>query len=188
MDHQGKYLTPFQHKFLLKSLKTDLRPEYQRRIAIMLLADQGKSQSQICEELGCSQETARHWMTMAQTGQAHLWNGRPMGRPKVINEEYLNRLQALVSHSPRDYGYPFQRWTGQWLSKHLENELGIKVSACHVNRLLRAKGLSVRSDSSSEVSDGNIAEENSLNINDLSIAKDKTLDVMPLHLLGELQK
>ncbi|WP_299406408.1 helix-turn-helix domain-containing protein [Acaryochloris sp. IP29b_bin.148] len=144
MKPQGQYLTPTQHKSLLRSLDDDLRLEYRRRIEIMLLADEGKSQTQICKELGCSQETARHWMTMVQIGQSHLWNGRPMGRPKKINEEYLNRLQELVSHSPRQYGYPFQRWTGQWLSKHLEKELDRRVSACHVNRLLKYMNLSTR--------------------------------------------
>jgi transposase len=144
VDKQGLYLTTFQRKLLLKSLETDLRAEYRRRIEIMLLADAGQSQTQICEALGCSQETARHWITMAQTGQAHHWSDRPMGRPKAVNEQYLARLQELASHSPREYGYAFERWTGQWLSKHLAKELGIKVSACHVNRLLKEMGLSTR--------------------------------------------
>ncbi|MBE9001544.1 transposase [Nostoc sp. LEGE 12447] len=144
VDKQGLYLTTFQHKLLLKSLETDLRPEYRRRIEIMLLADSGQSQTQICETLGCSQETARHWMTVAQTGQAHHWSDRPMGRPKAVNEQYLTRLQELASHSPREYGYAFERWTGQWLSKHLTKEMGMKVSACHINRLLKEMGLSTR--------------------------------------------
>lgn len=144
MDKQGLYLTAFQHKLLLKSLETDLRPEYRRRIEIMLLADAGQSQTQICEALGCSQETARHWMTIAQTGQAHHWSDRPMGRPKAVNEQYLARLHELASHSPREYGYSFERWTGQWLSKHLTKEMGMKVSACHINRLLKEMGLSTR--------------------------------------------
>jgi putative transposase len=67
-----------------------------------------------------------------------------MGRPKAVNEQYRARLKQLVSHSPRDYGYGFERWTAQWLSKHLTKELEIKVSACHVNRLLKAMGLSTR--------------------------------------------
>ncbi|MBD2607479.1 helix-turn-helix domain-containing protein [Scytonema hofmannii FACHB-248] len=144
VDKQGLYLTTFQHKLLLKSLETDLRPEYRRRIEIILLADSGQSQTQICEALGCSQETARHWMTIAQTGQAHHWSDRPMGRPKAVNEQYLARLQELASHSPREYGYSFERWTGQWLSKHLTKEMGMKVSACHINRLLKEMGLSTR--------------------------------------------
>jgi transposase len=145
MEKLGQYLTPFQHKLLLKSLETDLRPEYRRRIEIMLLADEGKSQTEICKALGCSPEMARYWMDMAQTGRAHLWKERPMGRPKTVNNEYLNRLQELVNHSPREYDYPFRRWTAQWLSKHLAKELGIEVSACHINRLLKQMGLSTRS-------------------------------------------
>lgn len=67
-----------------------------------------------------------------------------MGRPKTVKEQYLNRLKELVSNSPREYGYAFQRWTAQWLGKHLEKELGIKVSNCHINRLLKQMGLSTR--------------------------------------------
>jgi transposase len=144
VDKQGLYLTAFQRKFLLKSLEADLRPEYRRRIEIMLLADAGQSQTQICEALGCSQETARHWITIAQTGQAHHWSDRAMGRPKAVNEQYMARLQELASHSPREYGYSFERWTGQWLSKHLTKEIGIQVSPCHINRLLKEMGLSTR--------------------------------------------
>jgi len=144
MEKQGQYLTPFQRKLLLKSLETDLRPEYRRRIEIMLLADQCQSQTQICEALGCSAEMARYWIVVAQTGNAHQWCDRPMGRPKTINQQYLDRLKELVSNSPRVYGYPFQRWTAHWLSKHLAKELEISVSAQHINRLLKQMGLSTR--------------------------------------------
>lgn len=145
MGENHQYLSSEQQKNLNKSLETDLRPEYRRRIQIMLLANEGRSQAQICEILGCSQETARHWMMMAQTGYAHLWSEHQMGRPTKINEKYLTYLQELVKNSPRTYGYPFNRWTGQWLSQHLEKELGISLSACHVNRLLKKMGLSTRS-------------------------------------------
>lgn len=144
MEKQGQYLTPFQRKLLLKSLEADLRPEYRRRIEIMLLADTGQSQTQICEALGCAPETARYWIGMAQAGQAHNWNDHPMGRPKAVNEQYLDRLKELVSNSPRDYGYPFQCWTAQWLSKHLAKEFGIEISDRHINRLLKKMGLSTR--------------------------------------------
>lgn len=145
MKKKGDYLTSFQRKLLQKSLKTNLRPEYYRRIKIMLLADEGQSQNKICKALGCSQETARYWLKMAQTGQAHNWDERPKGRPKTVNEKYLARLKELVSNSPSKYGYSFQRWTAQYLNKHLAKELGIKFSDCHVNRLLKQMGLSTRS-------------------------------------------
>ena len=144
MRNQGNCLTSFQRKLLLKDLQTDLRPEYRRRIEIMLLADQGQSQSQICTALNCSQETARYWICVAEVGQAHQWNDRPMGRPKAVNDNYLNRLRELLSQSPREYGYSFRQWTAQWLSQHLLKETGIEVSDRHINRLLKEMGLSTR--------------------------------------------
>lgn len=150
MKKQRNCLTPFQRKLLLKSLETDLRSEYRRRIEIMLLADEGYSQTQICDTLGCSYETARYWMAIAQAGKAHLLENCPIGRPKTINEQYLDRLRDLVNLNPRECGYSFKQWTGQWLAKHLNKELGIQISACHVNRLLKQMGLSTRPKSTTD--------------------------------------
>ena len=148
MKNQGKYLTPFQRKLLEKGLQTkDLRSEYQCRIKIMLLADEGFTKTKISKTLKCTLETARYWMGQARAGQAHNWQDCPRGRPKTANAEYLARLQELAQKSPRDCGYPFKRWTGQWLSKHLNKELGIELSSRHVNRLLKQMGLSVRAKS-----------------------------------------
>ncbi len=140
----SKFLTPFQRKALLKSLQGNLQREYRRRIEIMLLADTGNSQTKICETLGCSQEMARYWMAIAEAGLAHTWREKPIGRPKTVNDEYLQRLRELVSNGPREYGYSFQYWTAQWLSKHLAQELGIEICARHINRLLKKMGLSTR--------------------------------------------
>jgi len=167
VENPGLYLTPFQRKYLLKSLETDLRAEYRRRIEIMLLADAGQSQAQICEALGCSQETARYWIAIASSGQAHKWSDRLIGRPKTVNQQYLSRLKELVSHSPREYGYPFERWTAQWLSKHLAKELGIKVSSCHINRLLKEMGLSTRQVSETVKKKTHSTKDSGITINDL---------------------
>jgi transposase len=147
----GKYLTVFQRKSLQKSLQQDLSDKQFQRIQIMLLADEGKTQAEICEELGCCQATARHWITMAKTNQAHHWQSNPIGRPTLIHEEYVQRLKQLVAQSPqevnvpnKDYQYPFKRWTAQKLSQHLYAELGIKVTPQHLNRLLKQMGLSTR--------------------------------------------
>jgi len=144
VEKSGQYLTPAQRQLLLENLQADLPPEYRLRIEIMLLADTGHSQSQICAVLGCAQETARYWIAMVQAGQAHKWNERSRGRIKIVDERYLNRLKELVNHDPREYGYSFSRWTGQWLAKHLAKELDITVSAGYINMLLKEMGLSAR--------------------------------------------
>lgn len=141
---KGRFLTPFQRQLLQKSLQQDLPQLYHQRIKIMLLADEGKSQTDICQTLGCCPATVRHWMHIARTGMAHQWQDCPIGRSKAVSEEYLERLQELVSHSPRDYGYSFRQWTANWLRKHLAKEFGVEVSDRHINRLLKQMGLSTR--------------------------------------------
>jgi transposase len=140
----GKYLTSFQRQLLQKSLQEDLSNAYRQRIQIMLLADEEKSQAQICRILGCCPATVRHWTHIVRAGIALQWQECPFGRQKIVNDQYLERLQELVSHSPRDYGYCFERWTANWLSKYLAKELGIQVSDRHVARLLKQMGLSTR--------------------------------------------
>jgi transposase len=145
----GKFLTSHQRQLLLKNLQTKLPPEYRRRLKIMLLADMGKSQSQICEILGCSPEMARYWSTFVKAGMADKWQENAVGRPRTINEQYIERLKELVAHSPRKFGYAFTNWTAEWLSKHLATEFGIKISQRHINRLLKKMGLSTKSKCSS---------------------------------------
>ncbi|WP_287359708.1 helix-turn-helix domain-containing protein [Moorena sp. SIO3B2] len=139
---KSHYLTPFQSKLLQKSLEEDLHESYRQRIQIMLLADQGKSQTEICQTLGCCAATVRHWMHIARSGMAHQWQDCPIGRPKAVNEQYLDRLKELINQSPRDYGYSFRRWTVNWLNKHLAKEFGIELSNRHLQRLLKEMGLS----------------------------------------------
>ncbi|MEM8677279.1 MAG: helix-turn-helix domain-containing protein [Cyanobacteria bacterium P01_G01_bin.67] len=147
---QIRLLSPFERQVLQSHLHRDSRPEYRRRIEIMLLADLGKSQSEICATLNCSNVTARYWIWMAKNGQALQWNNVPIGRPKTVNDQYINRLQELVTHSPQEFGYSFHRWTAQWLSKHLAKEFGIAISDRHINRLLKKMGLSTRFKRSSQ--------------------------------------
>lgn len=147
----GKYLTSFQRRLLKKDWQQELTDKQRQRIQIMLLADEGKTQAQICQELGCCHATARHWIAMARNNQAHNWNLNPIGRPRLVDENYLQRLKQLVTKNPqevkvpnRDYYYPFKRWTANKLSQHLEIELGIKLTPQHLNRLLKQMGLSTR--------------------------------------------
>ncbi len=137
-------MTLSQREYLSESLQTELRPEYRLRVEIMLRADAGQSQTQICKALRCSREAARYWAGMMRAGEIHGWQDQPRGRPKSVNQQYLARLKELASRSPCDYGYPFQNWTSQWLSKHLAKELGVLVSDRCVRTLLNQMGLSTR--------------------------------------------
>lgn len=139
---ESEFLTPAQRQLILENLQANLQPKYRRRLEIMLLADIGKKQTQICQILGCSHQMVRYWSAVAKSGLVDTWNSQLAGRPKTINQQYAERLKELVSHSPRKYGYAFTTWTAEWLSKHLATEFRIKVSNRHINRLLKQMGLS----------------------------------------------
>jgi transposase len=148
VEHQSLYFTDAQRRLLITNLQNNGLPKLnQQRIRILLLTDEGKTQTEICKELGCSPSTARHWMHMARTGMAHLWQDFPRGRPKIVTDTYLKRLKELLNENPRDYKYPFRRWTADWLRKHLASELGIEISLRHFKRLLKeVKQIGVESD------------------------------------------
>lgn len=140
----NKYLTFSQRQQLQKSLHQNLSVSYAKRIQIMLLADEGKSQTEICRILGSTNATVRHWMQLARCGMVHQWQHNPVGRPKKVSQAYMKRLEELVNHSPRDYGYAFKRWTANWLRKHLAKEFEVEISGHHIGRLLKQMGLSIK--------------------------------------------
>ncbi|WP_414620022.1 helix-turn-helix domain-containing protein [Calothrix sp. CCY 0018] len=181
-ETDSQLLSAFQRKFLLNNLYTDLPSSYRQRIEIMLLADEGKSQAEICRTLGCSPATVRYWMHIARSGMAHQWQDCPIGRPKVVNDEYLQRLQELLKGSPRDYGYSFQRWTTNWLSKHLFKELGIQVSDRHIKRLLKQLGLSTRSKPNTCLDSTTETKSSKISIRELKSASlTDSVEFLPLH-------
>lgn len=144
-NSEGIYLTSFQRQLLRENMAKELPAAYRQRLEIVLLADAGKTQAQICRSLGCSAATASRWMQLTKAGLAHQYLDCPVGRPKVITDEYIEFLRELLQHSPRDYGYPFQTWTVSWLGKHIAKEKGIAVSHSHLKRVMRELGLSTRS-------------------------------------------
>jgi transposase len=96
------------------------------------------------------------------------WDMQPIGRPKVITDEYIAYLRDLVQQSPQVYGYPFKRWTAAWLRYHLAKELDIEVSDRHINRLLQQMGLSTRPSPPPPEQDGRTHRPTQILIQDLN--------------------
>jgi transposase len=141
----NKYLTDLQREVLETALKQqDLSKEYQNRLKIMLLADEGRKQVDICNELKCSQATARYWILVLQEGKALTWNQTKRGRPIKVSATYREILRDVLSQSPRRLGYPFRYWTADKLVAHMQKETGISICKRQMYRLLEEEGLSTR--------------------------------------------
>lgn len=132
----GKYLSLSQRQQLLEILTEPNIPNIDRkRIQIILFADEGKSQSEIRKLLDCTAATASKWILIAESGKIDRWQKYRRGRPSKVDQLYLDRLKELISKSPRDFGYSFNRWSGVWLAQHLEKEFGVALTPTHINRL-----------------------------------------------------
>jgi transposase len=169
MEHQVQQITNLLIQIVPEAQLSDLEPIYRRRLEIAVRTHLGQSQAEICSALGCSKDTARHWMTIAKTEGLSSWYSKPIGRPQRVDEEYKQRLRELVRSSPKEHGYAFKRWTASWLSKQLAKELGIEISDRHVNRLLKQMGLSTRKSCATESSQAEIRGQ-SIVIRDLNPA------------------
>lgn len=107
------------------------------RIQIILLADEGKSQTEICQELKCSQATARHWISMSKSGDVKQWQENVAGPHQKLTSEHIQYLKYLVVRSPREFGYSLEKWTGSSLGEELRKKFGIPASRHLVNRYLK---------------------------------------------------
>ncbi len=145
-------LTDFQKKRLEQELaQPHLSSRDKMRIQIMLLCGQGKSQKQICKLLACAPVTARTWINVVKSEQAHRWHDFCQdGRPKTIEDHHRDRLVELFQQSPKEAGFPFKKWTSTALKKQLFKEFEIEVSARHINRVLNEAGFSTRAPSKPE--------------------------------------
>ena len=105
---RGKYLPHSQRKLLEENLKRkDLSNKKRQRLTIILLADEGKTQAEICQATGCSQATARYWISRARNGSAEHWNSN-FGRPAKITPDFKKDLKQLISQNPKETHLPNQ--------------------------------------------------------------------------------
>jgi transposase len=162
VNYQTQDLTSVLTEILSEKSIKNLDQRHRRRLEIILRSHLGQSQVEICSALGCSKDMARYWMAIAKKPSIDSWQDTCVGRPKRVNDEYLQRLQELVTSSPKDHGYAFKRWTARCLSQHLSTELGIEISDRHVNRLLKQMGLSTKN-SQHPASPANLDESSSSN-------------------------
>ena len=106
----------------------------------MLLANDGKTQQQISDFLGCSLRTVSYWFTHGDPDDLESFrDGRGAGNHQKVTPEYLNLLFEVIEKEPSEFGYEFGRWTAQRLSEHLAQETEIVLSGGQLRRLLKKR-------------------------------------------------
>ena len=123
------YLNPKQIEKLQNALREEQKANIRERILILLLLNDGKTQSNIAEFLGCSINKVSYWCLKGDPDNLEsLIDERMKGNHKKITDKYLEILLETIEKAPQELGYDFGRWTAQRLATYLEESTGIKLS------------------------------------------------------------
>jgi len=138
----NNFLTQEQKKSLQQAFKEGECAHFREHVLIMLLANDGKTQPQIADFIGCSLRTVNYWFTHGDPDDLESFRDqREQGNHQKVTPEYIDRLTKVVERAPTDLGYEFGRWTAQRLAEHLAKETNVILSHRQVTRILKKKNI-----------------------------------------------
>jgi transposase len=136
----NNFLSPKQKKDLQQALKEDECPHFREHILITLLLNDGKTQQEVAEFIGCSLRTVNYcWVHGNPDDLDSYRDQREKGNHQKATKEYIELLLDVIEKDPSEFGYEFGRWTMQRLATHLAEKTGIILSSSQVRRILKRK-------------------------------------------------
>jgi transposase len=134
------YLTLEEKQELQQQLKFHEHPDIRERILILLLRNDGRTQQEIADFLGCCLRKVAYWCAHGDPNNLDsLTDERMKGNFHKVTEKYVELLLEVIEKAPQAYGYAFGNWTAKRLATHLEQETGITLSGSQVRRILVKK-------------------------------------------------
>jgi transposase len=134
------YLKLEQKEMLQKALKEEENPDIRERILMLLLLNDGKTQAEIANFIGCGINKVNFWCVHADPENMETLKDKRMeGNHRKATEKYIEILLETVEKKPEELGYEFGRWTAKRLATYLEEKTGIKLSSSQVTRILERK-------------------------------------------------
>lgn len=122
------------------ALRESELPHVRERILFFLLQNDGKTQQEIAQFLGCFPRTVAYWCMHGDPDKLEsLHNKRQQESYRKATPEYIQMLLNTVDKDPQELGYEFGRWTGERLAKNLATQTGIELSSSQVRRILKQK-------------------------------------------------
>jgi transposase len=134
------HLKPEQKEKLQKALKEEESHYIRERILILLLLNDGKTQAQIAEFIGCSLRTVSYWCVHGDGANIDsLKDKRMEGNYRKATDEYIKLLLEVIDKAPQEMGYEFGRWTAKRLATYLKEQTGIELSSSQITNILKRK-------------------------------------------------
>ena len=111
------------------------------RATILLLYAEGRSSAEIAAAVRYDVSAVRKVRQRFEAiGEAAVGDGRRTARPRVIDEDSLEALRAILVATPAQIGSPRPTWTRELLVMALEETTGLSVSLSTMSRMLRRAG------------------------------------------------
>jgi transposase len=115
------------------------------RIAGLLLILSGWKSTQVAELFGLTRWAVVKWIQKANSDGVEMVSDRARsGRPSHFDKDLLNKLDEVLSKSPRDFGIPRAKWDGVVFVEYLKNVYHVEIHVRHAQRLIRKLGYSLR--------------------------------------------
>ncbi len=136
------FLTFEQVSTLQQALKNSEQSHVRERILILRLQNDGKTQREISQFLGCSPRTVAYWCRHGDPDKLEsLKNQRNRESNRKATSKYIRLLLETIDKEPSDLGYEFGRWTGERLATYLAEKTGIELSGSQVRRIINKKSI-----------------------------------------------
>jgi transposase len=117
------FLSKEEKSNLQRAFKTEEKADVRERLLMFMLLNDGKTQQEIADIIGCSLRTVAYWCRYGDPNKLEtLQDKRSKGNFKKVTPEYTKLLLELVEKSPEELGYEFGRWTAARLAEHLDKE------------------------------------------------------------------
>lgn len=102
------------------------------------LLHEGQSPQAVAEIMAVSQPTVYDWHHRWQAnGLEGLANRPKSGRPRKVDEQYVERLAEVIEQDSQELGYTFTIWTVSRLRLHLEAVTGKLLGPTQFRALLK---------------------------------------------------
>jgi transposase len=120
---------------------------FYRRLQAVLLAGEGRAATEIAAITGASVRSVHYW---CRAWRRCAPRGRPekaltekprLGRPPGVSALSRERLLAEMAQDPQALGYAATHWTVPLLTRHLQHDRGLPITARTLRRRLHAAGL-----------------------------------------------
>jgi transposase len=130
---------------LQDEIRRSQEARYDHRLHGVLLVAQGMSCRHVSELLGDAPRTVAYWIRRFESeGLMGLTEEERPGRPRRLNEEQIQEIDAALRKQPTDFGLKGNLWDGKTLSAFVSSRWDVSLGARQCQRLFRQLGFRLR--------------------------------------------